>query len=78
MKTLAFILVALVFVELLVAVAITHWFHRHIFNARSDLGAAMRQLSVESPRSSLVVKLMYSVMLLELGVAIAAKVVTGS
>ena len=72
-KTLALVVVSLMAVELLVAVFTTHWLHRHIFSADKELGPAMRRLSLESPRASLLVKAMYGLILAEFAVTLLAK-----
>ncbi len=72
-KTFALILIAVIFAQLVVAVFTSHWLHRHIFSTEQDLGHAMKRMSSESPRASLLVKLMYVLILLEFAVAVLAK-----
>ena len=66
MKTVGLVLIGLVFLQLVIALTLSHGLDSKIFAEERDLGAAMRRLRTENPKASFVVRACYSLMIVEL------------
>lgn len=70
MSRLTIVVLLMIFVEFIVALVFRYGLHGDIYREEDGMGAAMRRLEAESPRSAIIVKISYGLILLEFFIVI--------